>query len=127
MKQIILLLGLIVILISGCNQDDEFDEIEVINRTGETIYIHQIVSAETGALIDVSPVISLEDSDVTEISVNAGITVPVVDIEGYTFGNDIMIFVYRQESEDPNLLHFYASPTIAHDDLVNNNSQVEIY
>jgi hypothetical protein len=135
MKNSLLLFLLLAFSVSACNVTDknskEFDEIEIINKFDETVFIAGIVEIELSNLIDPAPIIELdEEISLVKLKPNESHIFSTDEIAEYYSGADFRIYIYAfgvTEAEDPSkFVQLTSIFTVENDDLVKNNARVPI-
>lgn len=135
MKNSLLLFLLLAFSVSACNVTDknslEFDEIEIINKFEEAIFIAGIVEIELSNLIDPLPIIDLdEEISLVKLKPNESHIFSTDEIAEYYSGADFRIYIYAfgvTEAEVPSkFVQLTSIFTVENDDLVKNNARVPV-
>ncbi|MTI87420.1 MAG: hypothetical protein FH748_05565 [Balneolaceae bacterium] len=109
----------------------EIEEVEIINKFEETIFIGGLYEVELSNLIDPVPIIELNQaSNLVKIEPNEAQSFPMEEIAEYYRGADFRIFIYAfgvPEVEDPTKwVQLTSIVTVENKELINNNALVQI-
>ncbi|MEX0662940.1 MAG: hypothetical protein WEA58_02190 [Balneolaceae bacterium] len=133
MKNSLLLFLLLIFSIYSCNVTDqasfEFDEIEIINKYKEIVFIAGLAEIELSNLIDPRSIIDLgENTDLVKLEPNESQIFSTKEIGDYYPGADFRIYIYAfgvTEAENPStLVQLTSIFTVKNEDLIKNNTRV---
>jgi|AntRauTorcE11897_2_1112592.scaffolds.fasta_scaffold04733_4 hypothetical protein len=135
MKKIFLPILLSTVLFISCNlsgdQPVEIEEVEIINKFEETIFIAGLVEIESSNLLDPRPVINLDENDaLVKLEPNMSQVFSTEEIVEYYPNADFRIFIYAfgvPEAEDPTkLVQLTSIYTVENDELVRNKLRIPV-
>jgi len=135
MKKIFLPILLSTVLFISCNlsgdQPVEIEEVEIINKFEETIFIAGLVEIESSNLLDPRPVINLDENDaLVKLEPNMPQVFSTEEIVEYYPNADFRIFIYAfgvPEAEDPTkLVQLTSIYTVENDELVRNKLRIPV-
>jgi len=135
MKKLFLPILVSTLLFISCDlssdQPIEIEEVEIINKFEEPIFISGLFEIETSNLIDPMPVINLdENKSMVKLEPNESHLFSTEEIVEYYPQADFRIFIYAfgvPEAEDPTkLVQLTSIFTVENDELVRNNLKIPV-